>query len=367
MTEKMSVAENLAIVLPSLDPDAKFDKVVENLISNGIKHIVIVDDGSDENHKEHFKKASEHPECTVLVHEVNKGKGKALKDAFAYVAEKMPEIKGVITIDGDGQHLTKDIINCGEKMLEYGDKVVLGSRDFNQENVPARSVAGNKTTAKAFKLLFGIDINDTQTGLRAIPAQYLKMFSEFEGDRFEYETNMLLQMKKNGIEFVEVPIETVYDEEDYSSHYDGFKDSLKVIKVMLKYAFQTTAFKYLVSSALSWIIDNGIYYLLLNLFGMTYRAIFQAIGTFLSSFINFNLNKYYVFGTEGQYGKEILKYYAICVPRTLISILVTYCIQNVLRVSVPSVATGIKIVVDLILLIASYYFQKKFVFKDKNK
>lgn len=82
--------------------------------------------------KKFFRQAEEHPQCHILTHDVNLGKGKALKDAFAYVLKELPDIKGVITIDGDGQHLLPDIIACGEKMLELKDKVVLGCRDFNK-------------------------------------------------------------------------------------------------------------------------------------------------------------------------------------------------------------------------------------------
>lgn len=126
----------MAIVLPSLDPNEKFKGVVEELIGSGFEHIVIVNDGSDAEHLHWFEEAAAHEQCTVLTHEVNRGKGRGLKDGFAYVAEKLPEVKGVITIDGDGQHLTRDIIACGEKMLENPDKVVLGCRDFNQPGIP---------------------------------------------------------------------------------------------------------------------------------------------------------------------------------------------------------------------------------------
>ena len=233
----MSVKEQLAIILPSLDPDYKFVGVVDGLLSAGFQHIVIVDDGSDIEHKSPFENAKVYEQCHVLTHEVNKGKGRALKDAFLYVASEFPQLDGVITIDGDGQHLLEDIIKCGEVMLDKKDKVILGSRNFNQEGVPARSVAGNKFTSKMFKILFNIDINDTQTGLRAIPRKYLEEFSQIEGERFEYETNMLLQMKKDNIQFIEQPITTVYDPDDYSSHYNAVKDSARVGKVMLKYIF----------------------------------------------------------------------------------------------------------------------------------
>ena len=104
---------SLAVVLPSLDPDAKFSGVVSGLVESGFRNIVIVDDGSDTEHQQWFAMAEEYPQCTVLHHGVNKGKGRALKTAFSYVLENIPDAEGVITIDGDGQHLLKDIIACG--------------------------------------------------------------------------------------------------------------------------------------------------------------------------------------------------------------------------------------------------------------
>ena len=226
---------DVAVVLPSLDPDKKFTGVVRELLEAGFENIVIVDDGSDEAHQQPFAEAGSHSQCRVLHHGVNKGKGRALKTAFAYVTENLPDVKGVVTIDGDGQHLTEDIIACARRMLREEKNVVLGCRDFDAPGVPPRSVAGNKSTNRLFRLFCGIKIADTQTGLRAIPARYLPAFCGIEGERFEYETNMLLQMKRQGIAFSEQKIATVYDSEDYSSHYNAFKDSARIGRIMLKF------------------------------------------------------------------------------------------------------------------------------------
>ncbi len=117
MDEKHDIRQELAIILPSLDPDKKLCGVIDGLIAEGFEHIVIVDDGSDAAHQAPFEYAAGFPQCHILRHEVNKGKGRGLKDAFRYVLDEMPDIRGVVTIDGDGQHLTKDIVACGEKLL----------------------------------------------------------------------------------------------------------------------------------------------------------------------------------------------------------------------------------------------------------
>ena len=228
--------ERCVIVMPSLNPNEKFDRVLDGLLEAGFQHIVIVDDGSDAAHQKHFARARTFPECVVIPHLGNKGKGRALKDGFAAALARFPEAEGVITIDGDGQHLTQDIIACGNRMLEEKTQVVLGCRNFDLPGVPARSVAGNKTTSRMFRL-YGIKLSDTQTGLRAIPRQYLQRFCGIAGDRFEYETNMLLKMKQWKIGFSEQPIETVYEDENVGSHYNAVKDSWRITKIMFRALF----------------------------------------------------------------------------------------------------------------------------------
>ena len=221
------------VVLPSLNPSDNFDRVVDGVLQSGFAHLLIVDDGSRPDCKAHFRRAAEFPQCTVLTHEVNRGKGAALKTAFAYLTQHCPDAFGAVTIDGDGQHLTRDILRCAEA-LDASDTIVMGCRDFSGPDVPARSAMGNRITSAVFRLLCGIRLSDTQTGLRAIPAVFLDRFCQIEGERFEYETNMLLQMKRMGIAFLEQPIATVYDPEDYSSHYNAVKDSWRIFKVMAK-------------------------------------------------------------------------------------------------------------------------------------
>ena len=355
----------VAIVLPSLDPDEKFGKVVSELVEAGFAGIVIVDDGSSEEHQKWFNEAEHYPQCTVIHHGINKGKGRALKTAFSYIIENLPQIEGAVTIDGDGQHLTKDIIACGDALLENVDKVIMGCRDFDAPGVPPRSVAGNKTTSRMFRILFGIRISDTQTGLRAIPSEMLPQFCEMEGERFEYETNMLLQMKKLGIEFVEQPIETVYDPDDYSSHFNAFKDSWRIFKVMLRFILNdSSAIRYVISSLTSWLVDYVFFYCLFTAFG---TVIAQTTARVISSLFNFNVNRFFVFRSRDRYFKDMLEYYCVCVPQAFVSVVLLGMLVNKMSISAPGAATLVKVVVDTALFCISYVIQKKWVFKEVRK
>ncbi len=358
---------SVAVVLPSLDPNGKFAEVVDGLLTAGFKNIVIVDDGSSEENRHWFDDAQKHPQCTVIHHGVNKGKGRALKTAFEYVLKNLPDCIGAVTIDGDGQHLTRDIIACGEKMIELGDKVILGSRDFDRPGVPPRSVAGNKTTSMMFRIAFGIKINDTQTGLRAIPMSLLERIMSVEGERFEYETNMLLCMKSWGIEWFEQKIETVYDEENYSSHYNAVKDSWRIFKVMFRFLRNDAPFRFAVSGIISWLIDNGLYLGLRLLNGSrNFAIIAQIIARVVSSQQNFLMNNYYAFRGTEKFWPSMLKYYCLCIPQTLVSLGCMELVVKVFGVTSPFLGTVFKIIVELFLMVISYYVQKKWVFRRKK-
>ena len=356
---------NLIIILPSLDPDAKFSKVVSGLLEAGFKKILIVDDGSSDDEQHFFDEAAAHPECTVLHHGINKGKGRALKTAFAYVTENFPDAEGVITIDGDGQHLIKDIISCGKKLIENPGKVILGCRNFKQSGIPGKSLAGNRTTSFLFRVCCGIKLSDTQTGLRAIPSEYLPLFCSIDGERFDYETNMLLTMKRKGIDFIEQPIETVYEDNNKGTHYRPFADSWRIAKVLIKF---------LLSSGSAVLIDFIVCYLVHRLFdgplGTASPLVANVAGKGISSFVNFNANKRIVFENKGNYKRSLIRYYALWLCQTVLSTLISYgfisLITHLWGNSSPLVSTLVRIPGDILLFFISYNLQREWVFSDKT-
>ncbi len=230
--------KDITIIIPSLSPDEKLLKLVKELNKLDFKDIIIVNDGSKKEFDKYFEELSLNKTCHILYHKVNKGKGAALKTAYKYIIENRPKTKAVATIDADGQHLPKDVKRCIEYMLTKEGNVVFGVRDFNEDNIPFRSRFGNKVTAFVFRVLCKMKLSDTQTGLRIIPAIYLKDMLKVEGERFEYETNILIYISKNKIPYSEVKIDTVYIENNRTSHFRPIKDSMKIYKVILKSKFK---------------------------------------------------------------------------------------------------------------------------------
>ena len=233
MTGSQNDIDEISIVIPSFNPDYKLYETVKGLIDAGFSKIVLVDDGSDESCRFHFDSCLKFPQCELLRHEYNKGKGAALKTAFSLLSGRK-ELIGVITVDGDGQHSVKDCLAMAEFMLKRQASVILGVRDFDGEDVPKHNKWGNKITRYVFKRLCDFELTDTQSGLRGIPQTLLERFSKIEGDRYEYETNMLLYLKEHNIGFEELKIDTVYDG-NKGSHFKVVSDSIRIYRVIFEW------------------------------------------------------------------------------------------------------------------------------------
>lgn len=364
----MNDLSKISVVLPSLDPDEKLHLVIDGLLEYGFSHIILVNDGSKPENLHYFEEeAAAHPDViTLLHHAVNKGKGAALKNAFNWFLSNRPDAVGVVTVDGDNQHHPEDTRACALHMMETG-KLTLGCRDFNQADVPARSSFGNKTTSIIFKIFVGMTISDTQTGLRAIPRDDLEIIAGVHGDRFEYETNMLLAMKEQGIPFDEVKIRTVYIEENKSSHFHPIRDSWRIYKLILRHFF-----RYTLSSIASFFVDSGMVYLLTVILPLAdpmlgYCA--TAGARIVSSMLNFFMNKKLVFKSQVSTAKSMVRYYALAIPQLLVQSLLNQGLYTLLGITEnqPGLRTLIHILVMTVLFIVSFTVQQRWVFAAEKR
>lgn len=349
----------ISIVIPAYEPDEKLIGTMKELVESGFCDIIVVDDGSNEGCKNIFDIVEQTKECTLLRHPVNRGKGAALKTAIAYFLESRKDKRALVTVDADGQHLVKDIESVSRAVLE-SRKVVLGVRNFSESNVPMRSVLGNRITAAVFRLFFGMKIRDTQTGLRAFPKEYLPEMLEVEGERYEYETNVLLLMNRLRIPYEQVDISTVYIEENKSSHFRVVRDSLRIYALILKYLF---------SSLMASFIDVFVFYLLKRVpilvfipIPLTYSATICA--RIISSLVNYGINAKHVFKADAN-KMTFIKYYMLAVVQLIVSATLVFIVEHVLCISSPLLSTVIKAVVDTILFFFSFRIQHKWVFNNK--
>lgn len=360
--------KNISVVLPSLDPDDKLITVIDGLLETGFTDIILVNDGSKPENLHYFETAATHPEVHLLHHEVNRGKGAALKTAFTWFLANRPDAAGVVTVDGDNQHHPADTKACSEQMMR-SNKVVLGCRDFSLPHVPPRSRMGNNITCGVFKIMVGMTISDTQTGLRAIPTHAVKAFLTVKGDRFEYETNMLLAMKEQCIDFEEVKIRTVYIEENKSSHFRAVRDSWRIYKLILAHFF-----RYTLSSLLSAVVDEGVFTLLSwllqnTLTGLLLTAVPTITARVVSSLLNFFVNKKVVFHSNVGTGKAMLRYYALAIPMLLAQLGLTHGVYLLFSISGSQTVLRAVIyaMIMVVLYFASFMIQQRWVFAGRKK
>jgi len=344
------------IIIPALNPDDKLIKYVQELIDNGFENIIVVDDGSRVEKKSIFMEIEKYKECTVLYHAINMGKGRALKNAFNYYLINFSgDYKGVITADSDGQHTVQDVLKLEKSMGENMESLTLGVRDFNRDNVPYKSKFGNKLTRSIIKLLYGGSISDTQTGLRAIPNSVLYKYLDLYGERFEYETTMLIESLHNNIPINEVQIETVYISNNKETHFRPIADSWAIYKLIF-----TIFFKYILSSISSAVVD----FLIFSIFTFILRdvqiglriGIATVVARIISSLYNYCINKNIVF--KGNGNNTFLKYYILCILQMCCSMGGVYVLCYYLHLD-EIIA---KVIVDGLLFLLSFQIQRTWIF-----
>lgn len=343
----------VTVIVPSLDPDERLAQTVLSLQNVGFCDILLVDDGSKSENKPFFPSGDG---ITCLTHPVNRGKGAAIKTALEFVMRERPNTRGVVTVDGDGQHAAEDARAVCDKMLESG-AFVLGVRNFSLPQVPTKSRVGNRVSAALVKLLCGYPISDTQTGLRAIPASLLAPMAKVRGDRFEYETNVLLELKNMRAAYAEVPIETVYHDENRGSHYRPLADSLRIASILLKYA---------ASSLASFAVDL-VFFSLCNSLLSCGVVLSTVLARVVSSLVNFSLNRAVVFHDRSSPLRSIVKYYALAVPVMLISAFGVKGLACLLGLSPQSLwVSFVKVCVDCVLFFVNFRLQKYWIFSDNK-
>ncbi|GMR71142.1 MULTISPECIES: bifunctional glycosyltransferase family 2/GtrA family protein [Aerococcus] len=341
------------IVIPSLEPDQKLIHLLDTIRQQDTQiPILIIDDGSGPDYKYIFQLAETNYNTTNIHLPKNLGKGAALKIAMDHIIKNEPQIDKMVTIDSDGQHSYEDMVKTIQMSDQHPDGLILGTRQFD-EKIPFRSKFGNVITRNILKWTTGIEIEDTQTGLRVIPRSFLPVLQTVDGDRFEYETNMLIETKKQGWPIYSQPITTTYIEGNASSHFRIIADSVSIYGVV---------FKYILSSISSFIVDIVAYTILIYLFNQLDFAsiLFASIGSrAISSLFNYYVNQKFVFARNTPY--SLLKYYTLVIVQICLSAVLVYAVHAVLQ---SEEVVAVKVIVDTLLFVLSYYVQKNFIFKE---
>ena len=334
-------------LIPAYEPDMKMVSLADTLHCQGYE-VVIVNDGSESSYDGVFELAKR-KDTTVISYQKNRGKGNALKTGLSYICMNYKEPYVVVTVDADGQHRPEDIDRVVSESMSEPDSLIIGGRRF-EGRVPLRSRIGNTITRFVYRASSGTDVFDTQTGLRAFTDRLINVMIDIPGERYEYEMNVLMHFAGEELSIKEIPIETVYLDENSSSHFDTIRDSIRIYKEILKFSGVSFA---------SFLVDYGLYSVFMSVTGvLTFSNIFARI---LSAVFNYTMNKKLVFKSNVSIKKSLTQYIALAV----FILACNTAILGGLAYAGLNVFVG-KIITEIIMFFVSYTIQHKFVFKKST-
>ena len=335
----------VTVLIPAYKPEPKLADFVRTLISAGAR-TVVVDDGSGPDFAGVFD-AVHRAGCTaVLRHAVNLGKGAALTTGLNYIACDDPEGVGVVTADADGQHTVEDVVAVAQSLAASPQSLVLGARSFAGE-LPLRSRIGNAATRQVMRWIVGQKISDTQTGLRGIPMALIPRLLLIPHQGYEFELEMLLVCRYEGIRIVETGIQTIYLDGNVSSHFNPLVDSFRIYFVLLRFTLV---------SRVSAILDNVVFAAVFLCWPNVATA--QIAGRVLATLFNFLGNRNTVFRSREQISRTVPKYLLLVVASGGMS----YALIHLFTWSGVMDVYLAKILAETILFFANFVVQRDFVF-----
>ncbi|QSX79305.1 glycosyltransferase family 2 protein [Agrilutibacter solisilvae] len=206
----MITRDDICIVIPALNEALRIRGVVEGALRE-CPHVIVVDDGSDDGTAERIADLP----VTVLRHTQRLGKGAGLRDGFAEALRR--GARGVITMDGDGQHHAADIPRLLAAANAYPGHIVIGARLRRRASQPAYRRLANEFGDWGIAWGCGFLIADTQSGQRFYPANVAAL-GDVPGEDFVFEAQILITAARGlGVRCVSIPIESRYQE----AHADG--------------------------------------------------------------------------------------------------------------------------------------------------
>lgn len=204
-------------------------KTIEVVVSKVRKHVdlvFVVDDGSLDATSE----ASQRAGAVVLRHQVNKGKGAALKTGFGHALQGR-EVDFVVSMDGDGEHNPNEIPRVLDPLLKGEADLVIGSRFKGSAHgltLPRR--LSNIITTWIIRHGFGVPVSDSQSGFRAFTRKILETV-DFKEEHYSAESEILIKTHRLGFKITEVPINSTH--KGSSSHFNSLLDTLRFLKIVI--------------------------------------------------------------------------------------------------------------------------------------
>ncbi len=195
--------KKIFIVVPAYNEANAIGEVIDSIRKEGFNNIIVVDDGSQDS----TAKIARSKNAYVVKHLINRGKGAATQTGMD--AAKLLDADIVVTIDADGQHYANDIKKIVKPLLYDDYDVALGSRFLRKNSIPFGKRIVNYLANLITFVFYGIYVTDSQSGFRAYNKESNARINTTM-DRYEFESEILHQMKNLHLTYKEVPIKVRY-------------------------------------------------------------------------------------------------------------------------------------------------------------
>lgn len=338
------------IIIPAYQPGKILIDIVKELCENPAQKVIVINDGSSADKNNIFIEVAKISGVDFLQHAENLGKGRALKTGFNhFLLHYTKDCIGVVTADADGQHIPEDIQKISKKLIDHPKSLIVGTRKFTGK-IPLRSKFGNFVTRLFFKLIAGVKVSDTQSGLRGIPRFFIEDMLEITTSGYDFELDMLMRAARGHIKIKEVIIHTIYLDKNKTSHFNPLIDSLKIYFVFIRFTAVS-----IISALLDFVLFTICYYLISNVF------VSIVFARTLSCIFNFVFGKAVTFRSTGKIFPESIRFVILAILLVLISYGLITSMVNFLGMNVYVS----KVISECTLFFMSFAAQRVFVFRTQ--
>lgn len=216
----------IAVIIPALNAERTIARVVVDSRSH-LEPVVVIDDGSTDATGKVAREAG----ATVLRHDVNRGKGGALKTGFAWALQN--GFDAVIALDADGQHLPAEIPKFVEAHDETDADLIIGGRSHLFQHMLPRRRLANRFSAWCIAKCSGARVTDSQSGFRLYSARLLRAI-QLRTDGFDMESEVIVRAGRKGFRIVTIPIDLGFVDGISTSHYKPLKDTLRIAWTVIR-------------------------------------------------------------------------------------------------------------------------------------
>lgn len=226
MVHIQKVLENMkaCVVIPAYNEAKTIGSLVKDIRRRGLD-VVVADDAS----KDGTARIAQENGAVVITNNKNLGKGGAQMKGFDYALKN--GFDAIVTMDGDGQHLTEDLPVFLSHAESSSSSIFIGNRMFDTKDMPPIRTLTNKAMSWLISLIAKQHIPDTQCGFRLFKKLALQKI-KLSAMKFEADSEILIKGSRAGLKIESVPITTVYRDE--KSHINPFTDTIRFLGLIIR-------------------------------------------------------------------------------------------------------------------------------------